>query len=173
MPETKTAKAKTIFSISKEVNRQSTEVLEYLKRIGIDAQGIMSKVDESVYRKILGHFKSDIEEAEKHKQKLLEFQKKHKSIEFTEIEEELKVEKEKKIVEEEERKRKHDEEEKRKKELSEIQKEQETKEKEKDQGTKKKEKEKDIQEKEVSKSTPQAAKGKGAWKSKIFRRKSM
>lgn len=118
MPETKTntPKAKTIFSISKEVNRQSTEVLDYLKRIGIDAGGIMSKVDDSVYKKILGHFKSDIEEAEKHKQKLLEFQKKHKTIEFTEIEEELKVEKEKKVVEEEQKKKKHDEEEKRKKE---------------------------------------------------------
>jgi hypothetical protein len=29
----------------------------------------------------------------RHKQKLLEFQKKHKSIEFTEIEEEVKIEK--------------------------------------------------------------------------------
>jgi translation initiation factor IF-2 len=116
MPETKTEKAKTIFSISKEVNRQSTEVLDYLKRIGIPVGGIMSKVDDSVYRKILGHFKSDIEEAEKHKQKLLEFQKKHKTIEFSEIEEELKIEKEKKLREEEERKRKLEEEEIRKKE---------------------------------------------------------
>ncbi len=118
MPDTKTntPKAKTIFSISKEVNRQSSEVLDYLKRIGIDAGGIMSKVDDSVYKKILGHFKSDIEEAEKHKQKLLEFQKKHKSIEFTEIEEDLKVEKEKKIVEEEEHRKKLEEEEKKKKE---------------------------------------------------------
>ena len=93
MPEakanTEAKKSKTIFSISKEVNRQSSEVLEYLKRINIEVGGIMSKVDDSVYRKILGHFKSDIEEAEKHKQKLLEFQKKHKSIEFSEIEEEL------------------------------------------------------------------------------------
>jgi translation initiation factor IF-2 len=116
MPETKTAKGKTIFSISKEVNRQSTEVLDYLKRIGIPVSGIMSKVDDSVYKKILGHFKSDIEEAEKHKQKLLEFQKKHKTIEFSEIEEELKIEKEKKLREEEERKKKLAEEELRKKE---------------------------------------------------------
>jgi len=89
MPETKTekGKAKSIFSIAKEVNRQSNEILEYLKRINIEVGGIMSKVDDTVYRKILGHFKSDIEEVEKHKQKLLEFQKKHKSIEFTEIEE--------------------------------------------------------------------------------------
>ena len=120
MPEAKTntesRKSKTIFSISKEVNRQSSEVLEYLKRINIEVGGIMSKVDDSVYRKILGHFKSDIEEAEKHKQKLLEFQKKHKSIEFSEIEEELKKEKEKKAREEEERRIKLEEEEKRKKE---------------------------------------------------------
>jgi translation initiation factor IF-2 len=120
MPETKTntekGKAKSIFSIAKEVNRQSNEILEYLKRIGIEVGGIMSKVDDSVYRKILGHFKSDIEEVEKHKQKLLEFQKKHKSIEFTEIEEELKIEKEKKQHEDEERQKKQDEDEKRKKE---------------------------------------------------------
>jgi translation initiation factor IF-2 len=120
MPEAKTnteaKKSKTIFSISKEVNRQSSEVLEYLKRINIEVGGIMSKVDDSVYRKILGHFKSDIEEAEKHKQKLLEFQKKHKSIEFSEIEEELKKEKEKKAREEEERRMRMEEEEKRKKE---------------------------------------------------------
>jgi large subunit ribosomal protein L22 len=64
-------------------------------------------------------------------------------------------------------------EEKRKKELKQIQKEQEEREKEKGQTTKKKEK--DVQEKEVSKATatPQAAKGKGTWKNKIFRRKSM
>ena len=120
MPEAKTntesRKSKTIFSISKEVNRQSSEVLEYLKRINIEVGGIMSKVDDSVYRKILGHFKSDIEEAEKHKQKLLEFQKKHKSIEFSEIEEELKKEKEKKARDEEERRIRLEEEEKRKKE---------------------------------------------------------
>ncbi len=118
MPETKTekGKAKSIFSIAKEVNRQSNEILEYLKRINIEVGGIMSKVDDTVYRKILGHFKSDIEEVEKHKQKLLEFQKKHKSIEFTEIEEEVKIEKEKKQHEEDERQKKHEEEEKRKKE---------------------------------------------------------
>ena len=110
MPEAKTntnkGKTKSIFSIAKEVNRQSDEILEYLKRIGIEVGGIMSKVDESVYKKILGHFKSDIEEAEKHKQKLLEFQKKHKSIEFSEIEEDLKIEKEKKQLEEIDRKEK-------------------------------------------------------------------
>jgi translation initiation factor IF-2 len=120
MPETKTntekGKTKSIFSIAKEVNRQSNEILEYLKRINIEVGGIMSKVDDTVYRKILGHFKSDIEEVEKHKQKLLEFQKKHKSIEFTEIEEELKIEKEKKQHEEDERQKKQEEEEKRKKE---------------------------------------------------------
>lgn len=50
----------------------------------------MSKVDESVYHKVLGHFKSDLEEAEKHKQKSIEFKKKHKGIEISEIEEGLK-----------------------------------------------------------------------------------
>jgi len=39
---------------------------------------------------VLGHFKSDLEEAEKHKQKLVEFKKKHKGIEIAEIEEEVK-----------------------------------------------------------------------------------
>jgi translation initiation factor IF-2 len=118
MPDTKTntaqGKAKTIFSIAKEVNRQSTEILEYLKRIGIDAAGIMSKVDESVYRKVLGHFKSDIEEAEKHKQKLIEFKKKHRTIEITEIEEDIKKEKERKLIEEEEKRKRLEAEEKRK-----------------------------------------------------------
>jgi translation initiation factor IF-2 len=118
MPETKTETAKSkqrnIFSIAKEVNRQSTEILDYLKRIGIEVSGIMSKVDDTVYRKILGHFKSDIEVAEKHKQKLIEFKKKHKTVEITEIEEDLKIEKERKIQEEKEFQKRREEEEKRK-----------------------------------------------------------
>jgi len=118
MPETKSntvqTKSKNIFTISKEVNRQSTEILDYLKRIGVEVQGIMSKVDESVYRKVLGHFKSDIEEAEKHKQKLLDFKKKHKTVEIVEIEPDLKIEKEKKLKEDEERKLRLQEEERKK-----------------------------------------------------------
>lgn len=116
MPDTKanTGQAKSIFSIAKEVNRQSTEILDYLKRIGIEVSGIMSKVDDSVYKKVLGHFKSDIEEAEKHKQKLIEFKKKHKTVEINEIEEELKIEKEKKLKAEEENIRKLQEEEQKK-----------------------------------------------------------
>jgi translation initiation factor IF-2 len=156
MPEaktnTQTQKPKTVFSISKEVNRQSSEVLEYLKRINIEVGGIMSKVDDSVYKKILGHFKSDIEEAEKHKQKLLEFQKKHKSIEFSEIEEELKKEKEKKAKEEEERRIKMEEEEKRKEEHEhQLQKELEEKkrliEEKKEQLEKEKEREEELKKK--------------------------
>ncbi|MGA2667394.1 MAG: translation initiation factor IF-2 [Ignavibacteria bacterium] len=120
MPETKTdtaqGKSKSIFSIAKEVNRQSTEVLDYLKRIGIEVSGIMSKVDETVYRKVLGHFKSDIEEAVKHKQKLIDFKKKHKTIEINEIEEDVKKERERKLQEEEERKEKLEAEEKLKRE---------------------------------------------------------
>ena len=108
MPETKAntaqGKAKSIFSIAKEVNRQSSEILDYLKRINIEVGGIMSKVDENVYRKVLGHFKSDIEGAEKHKQKLIEFKKKHKTIEINEIEDDIQKEKERKLLEEEEKK---------------------------------------------------------------------
>jgi translation initiation factor IF-2 len=118
MPETKTnivqGKGKSIFAISKEVNRQSTEIVEYLKRINVDVAGIMSKVDESIYRKVLGHFKSDIEEAEKHKQKLLDFKKKHKTVEINEIEEDLKIEKEKRQKEDEEKKKRQQEVEKKK-----------------------------------------------------------
>ena len=118
MPEAKSntveGKSKSVFAISKEVNRQSTEILEYLKRINVDVASIMSKVDETVYRKVLGHFKSDIEEAEKHKQKLLEFKKKHKTIEINEIEADLKIEKEKKQKEDDERKKKLEEEQKKK-----------------------------------------------------------
>ena len=113
MPETgnKGSKGIQISKIAKEVNRQSSEILEYLKRIGVEVSGIMSKVDESAYHKVLGHFKSDLEEAEKHKQKLVEFKKKHKGIEIAEIEEEVQKDKEKKIKEEEERQKKRDEEE--------------------------------------------------------------
>ena len=169
MPEAKTntesRKSKTIFSISKEVNRQSSEVLEYLKRINIEVGGIMSKVDDSVYRKILGHFKSDIEEAEKHKQKLLEFQKKHKSIEFSEIEEELKKEKEKKAREEEERRIKLEEEEKRKKEHElQLQKELEEKkrliEEKKEQLEKEKAREEEIRKKAAEEAQKPQEKGK-------------
>src|SRR5438552_6199623 len=104
MPETKTDKAISkgvqISKIAKEVNRQSGEILDYLKRIGVEVGGIMSKVDDSVYSKILGHFKSDVEEAEKHKQKLIEFKKKHKGVEIIEIQDEVNKEKEKKLKEE-------------------------------------------------------------------------
>lgn len=104
MPETNKQGSKgiQISKIAKEVNRQSSEILEYLKRIGVEVGGVMSKVDESAYHKVLGHFKSDLEEAEKHKQKLVEFKKKHKGIEIAEIEEEVKREREKKLKEEEE-----------------------------------------------------------------------
>lgn len=115
-PNTGQGKAKSIFSIAKEVNRQSTEILDYLKRINIEVGGIMSKVDDTIYKKVLGHFKSDIEEAEKHKQKLIDFKKKHKTVEINEIEDHIQREKEKKIKEEEEQKRKQDEEEKKKQE---------------------------------------------------------
>jgi large subunit ribosomal protein L22 len=70
-------------------------------------------------------------------------------------------------------KEKKEREEKRKKEEKQIQKEREEREKEKDRDSKKQEKEKDIKEKPAAKSAPQAAKGKGKWKSNIFRRKSM
>ena len=105
MPETtnKGSKGIQISKIAKEVNRQSGEILEYLKRIGVEVGGVMSKVDESAYQKVLGHFKSDLEEAEKHKQKLVEFKKKHKGIEIAEIEDEVRKEKEKKLKEEEEK----------------------------------------------------------------------
>jgi translation initiation factor IF-2 len=112
MPETtKTAgKSVQISKIAKEVNRQSSEILEYLKRIGVEVSGIMSKVDESAYHKVLGHFKSDIEEAEKHKQKLIEFKKKHGTVEITEIEGEIKKQKERRLKEDEEKRRKQEEE---------------------------------------------------------------
>ncbi len=114
MPETVKTKGVQISKIAKEVNRQSGEILDYLKRIGVEVGGVMSKVDESVYHKVLGHFKSDLEEAEKHKQKLIEFKRKHKDIEITEIEEEVKKEKEKKAKAEEEKNKRIEEEEKQK-----------------------------------------------------------
>ena len=84
MPETnKASKGIQISKIAKEVNRQSGEVLEYLKRIGVEVGSVMSKVDDAAYHKVLGHFKSDVEEAEKHKQKLIEFKKKHIGIEIS------------------------------------------------------------------------------------------
>ncbi len=118
MPDTKTnspaVKGIQISKIAKEVNRQSGEILDYLKRIGVEAGGIMSKVDDSVYHKILGHFKSDVEEAEKHKQKLIEFTKKHKGVEITEIQGEVNKEREKKLKEEEELRKLREEDEKKK-----------------------------------------------------------
>lgn len=112
MPEsTKSAgKGVQISRIAKEVNRQSGEILEYLKRIGVEVSGVMSKVDETAYHKVLGHFKSDIEEAEKHKQKLLEFKKKHRTVEINEIEGEIKKDKERRLKEEEEKRKKQEEE---------------------------------------------------------------
>ena len=114
MPEVKTGKGIQISKIAKEVNRQSGEVLDYLKRIGIEVGGIMSKVDDSVYHKVLGHFKADMEDAEKHKQKLMDFKKKHKGIEISEIEEDIKKEREKRLQEDEQRQKRLQEEEKEK-----------------------------------------------------------
>jgi translation initiation factor IF-2 len=111
MPETKkAAKGIQISKIAKEVNRQSGEILEYLKRINVEVGGVMSKVDESVYHKVLGHFKSDVEEAEKHKQKLIEIKKKHKGIEIGEIEDDVKKERERFLKDEEEKKKRLEEE---------------------------------------------------------------
>lgn len=109
MPETAKTKGIQISKIAKEVNRQSSEILDYLKRIGIEVGSVMAKVDDSVYHKVLGHFKSDLEDAEKHKQKLIEFKKKHTGIEIGEIEQEVKKEKERKAKEEEEKKKIQDE----------------------------------------------------------------
>jgi translation initiation factor IF-2 len=111
MPETanKSVKGIQISKIAKEVNRQSSEILEYLKRINIKVEGIMSKVDEDVYNKVLSHFKSDKEEAEKHKQKLIDLKKKHSNLEIQEIENEIKKDKERQLKIEEERKRKEEE----------------------------------------------------------------
>ncbi|MCX7877465.1 MAG: translation initiation factor IF-2 [Ignavibacteria bacterium] len=111
MPETVKPKGIQISRIAKEVNRQSAEILEYLKHIGVEATSVMSKVDEEIYKKILRHFRKDLEEAEKHKQKLIEIKKKHKGIEISEIDEEIRKEEEKKQKEEEERKKKELEEE--------------------------------------------------------------
>jgi gas vesicle protein len=63
MPEAKTSKGIQISKIAKEVNRQSGEIIDYLKRIGVEVGGIMSKVDESVYNKIPA-LKADMEDAE-------------------------------------------------------------------------------------------------------------
>ena len=108
MPETTKSAGKGIqvSKIAKEINRQSSEILEYLKRIGVEVGGIMSKVDETSYHKVLGHFKSDIEEAVKHKQKLIEFKKKHGTVEITEIEGEIKKQKERIAKEEDDKKKK-------------------------------------------------------------------
>lgn len=112
MPETAKTKGVQISKIAKEVNRQSGEILDYLKRIGVEVSGVMSKVDDSVYHKVLGHFKADVEDAEKHKQKLIEFKKRHKGLEINEIEDEVQKEREKRFKEEEERKKRIEEEEK-------------------------------------------------------------
>ena len=116
MPESKDKASKgiQISKIAKEVNRQSGEILEYLKRIGVEVGGIMSKVDDEAHHKVLSHFKSDMEDAEKHKQKLMEFKKKHKGIEITEIEDEVKKDRERKLQEEEEKKKRLEEEDKQK-----------------------------------------------------------
>lgn len=148
--KTREVKSKSIFAISKEVNRQSSEILDYLKRIGVEVAGVMSKIDDSIYKKVLSHFKSDIEEAEKHKQKLIEFKKKHKSIEIVEIEDVLQKEREIKLKEEEEKKRKKEIEEQKKRERDE-QRRRELEESKKLIESKKKEIEKNESEKEAEK----------------------
>ncbi len=111
MPETDKPAVKGIqvSKIAKEVNRESSEILEYLKRIGVEAK-LMTKVDEPTYQKVLGHFKADVEEAKMHKQKLMDFKKKHKGIEITEIEGEVQKERERREREDEEQRKKEEEE---------------------------------------------------------------
>lgn len=110
MPETANIKKIQISKIAREINRESGEILDFLKKIGVEATSIMSKIDEDTYKKVLRHFKKDIEEAEKHKQKLIEIKKRHKGIEISEIDEEERKEKEKKQKEEERIKRELEEE---------------------------------------------------------------
>jgi translation initiation factor IF-2 len=120
MPDTLKSKGIQISKIAKEVNRQSGEILDYLRRIGVEATSVMSKIDEEAYKKVLGHFKTDKEEAEKHKQKLIEIKKKHKGLEISEIDEEFRKEQERKLREQQEREKREAEEERIRKEKAEL-----------------------------------------------------
>jgi len=89
-----------ISKIAKEVNRKSGDIVEYLKQMGVEVGGVMSKVDENLYHNILEHFKKDNDEVENHKQKLMELNRKYKNLDIEEIEQALKNEREKKLKEE-------------------------------------------------------------------------
>jgi len=78
-----------ISKIAKEVNKQSSEILKYLKGIGIEVGGVMSKVNEKVYRKVLSHFGGLHEETIRRNQILAKLRNIHRGLEVSEIEEEV------------------------------------------------------------------------------------
>lgn len=77
MTATKTKKIR-VYKLASEFNLSSDSLLEFLRKRGYEVKSHMSIVTEDMMDEIYGHFKKDIERAEKHYKKIAEFQKKMK-----------------------------------------------------------------------------------------------
>lgn len=77
MTESKSKKIR-IYKLSSEFNLSVEVIVEFLQKKGHEVKNHMSLLTEEMITEVTNHFKKDIEKAEKHYQKVAEFNKKRK-----------------------------------------------------------------------------------------------
>jgi len=77
MTEAKSKKIR-IYKLASEYNLSAEAIVEFLQKKSFDVKNHMSLLTEEMITEVSNHFKKDIEKAEKHYQKLAEFNKKRK-----------------------------------------------------------------------------------------------
>ena len=116
MPETEIKKQKLV-SLVKETGRPREDIIEYLKKLGIEKVTVNSTIEADVVAKVYAHFKKDIDDQNQHLKKVVSFTEKNQGIVLQEAEEKKKkTEEERKKREEEQRIKKILEEEQKRKE---------------------------------------------------------
>jgi len=81
MAETKRKRIR-IYKLASEYNLSAEHLVEFLKGKEYKVKSIQSLLTDKMIADIHEHYKKDIERAEKHYQKLAEFNKKRKEIEI-------------------------------------------------------------------------------------------
>jgi translation initiation factor IF-2 len=89
MTELKSKKIR-IYKLASEHNLSAEAITEFLQKKGYEVKNHMSLLTEEMITEVSNHFKKDIEKAEKHYQKLAEFNKKRKDKTEEEAEKEKK-----------------------------------------------------------------------------------
>ena len=76
MPDAAKSQKIRLYKFASETNLSTESLMEFLQKKGYDVKTHMSLLTEEMLLDIKGHFKKDIERAEKHYKKISEFQKK-------------------------------------------------------------------------------------------------